>query len=135
MQEVYSQKVVEQVMDLLEEDEALGPRILQLHRQGFFDNKPQSDAEETVMPDAPFPRGVTHHSKLTLKNLDYLFRELGLQAETVDAICAKSKLQACRWLWCWFNDCDMQDKLPATTSTSLLAWASSRQCDLVEPKP
>lgn len=127
MQEVYSQKVSDSIMALLQDDEALGPRILQLHKQGFFNKEVEID--EKLDPDMQFPRGETHHQKLTLKNLDFLFRELGLQDETVDALCAKSKLQHCRWLWCWFTNSDMTDKLPANTLRSLVTWAQQRQAE------
>ena len=126
MNEVLQQGVSEQIMELLETDPALGPRILQLHRQGFFDKESEA-LEEKLDADAPFARGVTHHSRLALRSLDHLFRALGLQAETVDAICSSSRLQTCRWLWCWFNDCEMQDKLPAGTYAGLLQWSLHRQ--------
>ena len=123
--------VADQILELLEADEALGPRILQLHRQGFFEKDAAGVLDEKVDGEAPFPRGVTHHNRLALRNLDHLFRELGLQPETVDSICSKSKLQSCRWLWCWFNDCETQDKLPAGTLNSLLSWSLQRQQELV----
>ena len=131
MNEVLQQGVSWQLMELLESDPALGPRILQLHRQGFFD-KDSEGMEEKLDADAPLPRGVTHHSRLSLRGLDHLFRGLGLQGETVDAMCSKSKLQTCRWLWCWFNDCEMQDKLPAGTLSGLLQRSLQRQ---QEPGP
>ena len=123
------QGAADQILDLLESDEALGPRILQLHRQGFFEKDAAAALDEKLDGDAPFARGTTHHNKLTLRSLDYLFREMGLQPETVDSICSKSKLQSCRWLWCWFNDCEMQDKLPATSLNSLLSWSLQRQSE------
>lgn len=130
MQEVYTQKLTDQVLELLESDESLGPKILQLHRQGFFDNKDMDAEEAQTDPDKVFPKGETHHGKLTLKNIYYLFKQMGLPDETVDSLCSKSKLQQARMLWCWFNDCDLQDKLPTTTLRSLMEWARDRMSQL-----
>ena len=126
LNDVVVQNVSSEVMDLLESDSSLGPRILHLHRQGFFSQQEVAEDSEKIDPDSPFHRGETHHNRLTMKNISYLFRQLGLQAETVDALCSKRKLQSRRWLWCWFMDVDMADKLPANTLSSLAAWAQGR---------
>jgi hypothetical protein len=126
LNDVVQQNVTADLLQLLEDDSTLGPRILQLYHQGFFSKTEQLEETEKIDPDGPFSRGETHHNRLTMRKLDYLFRQLGLRDETVDALCTKTKLQSCRWLWCWFADVEMSDKLPTTTLSSLVNWALNR---------
>ena len=120
------QNVTSEALQLLESDCTLGPKVLQLFQQGFFSRSEGNEDIERIDPESPFHRGETHHNRLTMKKLAWLFRQLGLADETVDAICTKSKLLSARWLWCWFVDAEMSDKLPSNTLAGLSAWAQTR---------
>ena len=57
MNDVVTQNVTAELLDLLDADASLGPRILQLHRQGFFSQGESTEDTEKMDPESPFHRG------------------------------------------------------------------------------
>ena len=112
------------------EDAGLASKIAIMIDTGFFQMKKRGPAGgEKFNSGKVFPKCERHHGRLSLKNLDFLFRQLGLHSDICDLLVTKVRLMGCRWLWCWLMDVDMTDKLAegATTAHGLHTWAKQRQ--------
>ena len=129
MQDLILNKEMEKVSAAMKLDISLASRIVGLLETGYF-SKPRPGPGMSDLFDETklFPKCESQHGKLSMKNLDFLFRRIGMVPETCDAIMARERLIGCRWLWCWLMDVDMKDKLPdqGCAAASLGKWALAR---------
>jgi hypothetical protein len=122
----------ERLLSLIEEEQDLLSKILQMYEQGVFHKSTPTEGRASIDPSETFPRGESRHGCISLKNLMWLFEEsFGLPLETVKNIAARVKLQGARWLWYWALDVDPKDALTGKTLNELKPWVQERYAQLL----